>query len=29
MSLDDERAKAKFGEIKVVLPYLRTAKAPK
>ncbi len=28
MSLDNEQAKAKFGEIKVVLPYLRTAKAP-
>jgi thioredoxin-dependent peroxiredoxin len=29
MSLDNEQAKAKFGEINVVLPYLRTAKAPK
>ncbi|CAN5925153.1 peroxiredoxin [soil metagenome] len=29
LSLNDEQAKAKFGELNVVLPYLRTAKAPK
>ena len=28
MSLDNEQAKAKFGELNVVLPYLRTVKAP-
>jgi alkyl hydroperoxide reductase subunit AhpC len=28
MSLDTEAAKAKFGEVNVVLPYLRTVKAP-
>lgn len=29
LSLDDEAAKAKFGELDVKLPYLRFAKAPK
>lgn len=29
MSLNDEQAKAKFGEINIKLPYLRFAKAPK
>lgn len=28
MSLDNDAAKAKFGELNVVLPYLRTVKAP-
>jgi len=27
-TLSDEDAKAKFGDIKTVLPYLRTTKAP-
>jgi thioredoxin-dependent peroxiredoxin len=28
LSLNDEQAKAKFGEIDVKLPYLRTTKMP-
>ena len=28
LSLDNEQAKAKFGELNVMLPYLRTVKAP-
>jgi hypothetical protein len=29
LSLNDEQAKAKFGELNIKLPYLRFAKVPK
>jgi hypothetical protein len=29
LSLNDEQAKAQFGDIDIKLPYLRYAKAPK
>ena len=28
LSLDDKQAKDKFGEVKTILPYLRTVKMP-